>query len=76
MVGFMNDAILRAVTAVSELRGRLAEERGQDLLEYALLSGMIAAALAGVAFIAMNTAIIDMVGDIAACIDFDTTGCG
>jgi Flp pilus assembly pilin Flp len=52
-------------------------ERGQDLLEYALLGGLIAAAI--IAVIALGTmtgAITNMAGAIGDCIDFDSaTSC-
>ena len=78
MVALINNAMLRAVMAVGELRARMAEERGQDLLEYALLGGLIAAALTTVAvFAAYSGALETMAGGIGACIDFDsTTSCG
>jgi Flp pilus assembly pilin Flp len=46
------------------------EERGQDLLEYALLGGLIAAGI--VAVLALMTGNInEMVTNIGKCIDFD-----
>ncbi len=45
MVALINTALLRTTAAVAGLRARLAEERGQDLLEYALLGGLIAIGL-------------------------------
>ena len=69
MVALINNAMLRAVMAVGELRARMAEERGQDLLEYALLGGLIAVALGAGAFL-LNQAVADMFTGIAACIDF------
>jgi Flp pilus assembly pilin Flp len=55
------------------LRGigaRFAGERGQDLIEYALLSGLIAAALAVIFATGLNTAIGSLVDGISACVDF------
>ncbi|MEX0786107.1 MAG: hypothetical protein WD939_05680 [Dehalococcoidia bacterium] len=77
MVAIINEGLWRAMTAMAGLRTRLTEERGQDLLEYAILSGFIAAALAGVLATAIFTDALDgMVGGISACIDFDgTTPC-
>ncbi len=62
------------LTAVSGLRDRMSEERGQDLLEYALLGGLIAAALvaAGV-LIAYTGGVTAMADGIANCIDFDNS---
>ena len=70
MVALINKAMLRAVMAVGELRARLTEDRGQDLLEYALLGGLIAAALGAGAFL-LTPAVIVMFETLAACIDFD-----
>ena len=56
------------------------DERGQDLLEYALLGGLIAAAIIAVATLGVMTgAITGMANGIADCIDFDsslTSQCG
>ncbi len=73
-MAFMNTALLRMMTAVSGLRARFSEERGQDLLEYALLGGLIAAALvaAGV-LIAYTGGVTAMADGIANCIDFDNS---
>ena len=70
MVALINKAMLRAVMAVGELRARMAEERGQDMLEYALISGLVATALAVAAFL-LNDAVFAMFTGIAECIDFD-----
>lgn len=63
---------------VEYIRKRLSIESGQDLLEYALLGGLIAAAI--VAVIALGTmtdAISSMAQGISDCIDFDSTSaCG
>ena len=73
-MALMNTALLRMMTAVSGLRARFSEERGQDLLEYALLGGLIAAALvaAGV-LIAYTGGVTAMADGIANCIDFDNS---
>ena len=75
MVALINTALLRAVTSVNGLRARLSEERGQDLLEYALLGGLIAFAL--LAFGVLFTPFLaTMASGIGACIDFtDSTIC-
>ncbi len=72
----INTALTRVMLAVSGLKTRLTEERGQDLLEYTLLGGLIAAALVAI-FALFGTALLDMGNNIAACIDFDsiTTTC-
>lgn len=74
MVTLINNVLLRAYTAVSTLRHRLAEQRGQDLIEYALLSGLVAASLVA-GFVLFDEAIGDMVAGIGDCINFDGVGC-
>lgn len=49
---------------------RLRSERGQDLLEYAMLGGLIAAAIAVIAVV-FSGAIGDMAAGISKCIDFN-----
>ena len=53
---------------VSHLR----DERGQDLIEYALLGGLIAIALMAAALL-LSPAITGMATGIGRCIDFDST---
>ena len=54
----------------------LRRERGQDLVEYAMLSGLIAAAIVAVGIIVFSTAITSMAGGISSCIDFTaSTAC-
>jgi Flp pilus assembly pilin Flp len=51
-------------------------EKGQDLIEYALLGGLIAAALIAVAALAgLPTAVADMASGIGECIDWDGVDC-
>jgi Flp pilus assembly pilin Flp len=73
MVAIINNALLRAYMGVSNLRARLEEERGQDLIEYAMLGGLVALALiaAASAFL-FTSAIGDMATGIGECIDFDS----
>ena len=69
---YINTALVRVMTAVSGLRSRMSDERGQDLLEYALLGGLIAAAITGaVVIVTMTGALDSMANGIANCIDFD-----
>ena len=68
---YINTALVRMMTAASGLRARMSEERGQDLLEYALLGGLIAAAIVAI-FAIFGTALVDMGTNIAKCIDFDS----
>lgn len=56
------------------LKAKLGSESGQDLLEYALLGGLIAITLMAVAVLAaMSGAVQDMAAGIGNCIDFDST---
>ena len=74
MVEMINTALMRTVMAAGRLRRRLTEERGQDLLEYAMLSGFVAAALAAAFIFAdLGGALESMTSSIAACVDFDST---
>lgn len=58
--------------AISSLLVRIRGERGQDLLEYALLGGLIAAALlAAIGLGLMTGAASSMVQNISDCIDFE-----
>ena len=76
MVAFINTALLRAMTAVASLKARLREERGQDLIEYALLGGLIALAITAAAVVAALTGGLEAMADgIASCIDFVDGGC-
>lgn len=67
---FINETLLRVTVAWDGFRTRLVEERGQDLLEYALLGGLIAAALVALGVI-FSPALATMAGNIGDCIDFD-----
>lgn len=77
-MAFIETSLLRVTAAVAGFRARLADERGQDLLEYALLGGLIAGAITAVAvLVALTGAVTGMAGGIADCIDFDSaTACG
>lgn len=51
-------------------------ERGQDLIEYAMLGGLIALAIIAVGVLAFSDALESMANGIGACIDFDAgTAC-
>lgn len=59
---------------ISWIRMHVGSERGQDLLEYALLGGLIALAITAVAVLAgLTGALTDMADGIGRCIDFDST---
>ena len=76
MVAIINTVLLRVYTAARDLKARLSEERGQDLIEYAMLGGLIAVAIAAVITLAVMTgAISGMVAGIADCIDFSGGPC-
>ena len=61
-----------ATSRVNGLLGRVRGESGQDLIEYALLSSLIAAALIAAAFLTpLSTALAGMADGIGNCIDFD-----
>ncbi len=68
---YINTALVRMMTAVSGLRARMSEERGQDLLEYALLGGLIAVSLMAAALFLAGP-IAGMATGIGECIDFDS----
>ena len=63
-----------ATSRVSGLLGRIRGESGQDLIEYALLSSLIAAAIIAAAFFTpLSDALTDMADGIGNCIDFDNS---
>lgn len=54
----------------------LREERGQDLIEYALFGGLIAIGIIAVGVAAYTGIVNDLVAGISKCVDFDnTTAC-
>ena len=53
-------------------RPHLSRESGQDLIEYALLGGLIALAILG-AFILFGTSLTNMATGIGNCIDFTSS---
>ncbi|MDO8616801.1 MAG: hypothetical protein Q7T33_13860 [Dehalococcoidia bacterium] len=58
------------------LKAHIRSERGQDLIEYALLGGLIAGALLAAAVLTgMTDAVKGMATGIGECIDFDGTDC-
>jgi Flp pilus assembly pilin Flp len=68
-------AFVAMTSFVASFKERLAEERGQDLIEYAMLGGLLAVAIAAVLLTPLKTALTDMATGIGDCIDFDNTGC-
>ena len=74
---YINTALMRVMTAVSGLRARMNEERGQDLLEYALLGGLIASAIVAAAVVGFMTGALEtMTENLANCLTFDPEDCG
>jgi len=61
--------------ALTWLLARARTERGQDLIEYAMLSGLIALAILAVSVLVFRDAITGMVTGIGGCIDFQPGGC-
>jgi Flp pilus assembly pilin Flp len=59
----------------SYIMGLLRREEGQDLIEYALLGGLIAAAILGVSVL-FSEQVDAMIEGIGECIDFDSVACG
>ena len=50
------------------LKGLLSSERGQDMVEYALITVVISVAIVIVAIAALSPAFKEWAGDLAACI--------
>ena len=66
----LNELSLRIYGAITGAIASLKQEEGQDLLEYALLGGLIAAGIVAV-LVLMSGNITEMVTNIGECIDFD-----
>ena len=67
----------KLVVLVLSLKAKLSSERGQDLIEYAMLSGLIAAAIIAVGVLVFSGALTSMATGISDCIDFKaSTVCG
>ena len=74
MIAIINDTLMRAIGAVAGLRAHLADERGQTLMEYAVLAGVIVVFIGGLtAALAATGAMTNMANAIAECVDFDST---
>jgi Flp pilus assembly pilin Flp len=71
-MALINEALLRVYIAAGSLKARLSEERGQDLIEYAMLGGLIALAIAA-SVLFLQDAIADMADGISACVDFNSS---
>ena len=62
----------RIVVWALTLKMRASEERGQDLIEYAMLGGLIALGITAVGLALFSGAIEAMFTGIGNCIDFDS----
>ncbi len=62
-------------TVVTWIQARMVRQDGQDLIEYALLSGLIAFAIIAVGTAALATPLGNMFTGIGNCIDFDGLNC-
>ncbi len=60
---------------ITSLLSRIRSERGQDLIEYAMLGGLIALAIIAVGTLAFTGALNSMAAGIGSCIDFTAGGC-
>lgn len=71
----LNELSIRAYGAVTAVIADIKDalhndERGQDLLEYALIGGLISVAIV-IGWLLFQDAVADMTTAIADCIDFD-----
>ncbi len=61
------------LTVYTWILAHLRRERGQDLIEYAMLSGLIAAALVAVLALGVLSGAVEAMADgVSDCIDFDS----
>ncbi len=60
------------MSAISSVVSKAQRQEGQDLIEYALLGGLIAAAIVG-ALVIWGTSLTNMASNIGNCIDFSNT---
>ena len=71
-MAFIHTASLHVIAVLAGLRARLADERGQDLVEYGLLSGLLGVAIV-TGFLLFPAAITAMTTAITNCISFTST---
>ena len=62
---------LKAFGALSRLPARTAGERGQDLIEYSMLGGILAASIVGIAYLVLTGSLDSMFSGIGNCIDWN-----
>ncbi len=68
-MNLLNTIITKAMLGLRSLK----DERGQDLMEYALLGGFIAVAFVTAALLTpLGSAMQEMTDAIAECVDFDS----
>ena len=68
----MSDLAIRLHIWLSTTLASVKEERGQDLTEYALWTGVIALTLTGIGALAVLSGAVDLLGTgIGNCIDFN-----
>ncbi len=65
----LNEALLRALTGLHELRTRLSDEEGQTLAEYGLIMAVIAVGVVVAAVITFRGAIISAFQGAVNCLD-------
>ena len=65
---FLNEAILRALTGMHELRIRLSDEEGQTLAEYGLIMAVIAVVVVTTAVIFFREAIVSAFNSATGCL--------
>ena len=63
----------KLVVKLLTLKMWLSDDHGQDIMEYAMLSGLIALAIIAVGVAFFSGALESMFGGIGDCIDFDST---
>lgn len=67
---YVKDVFLKVLIGMQELGRRLRSERGQDTLEWAMLSGLVAIAILLVLGV-LTGALNSLMNGIGDCIDFD-----
>ena len=65
---FLNEAILRALTGMQEMRLRLSDEEGQTLAEYGLIMAVIAVVVVTTAVIFFREAIVSAFNSATGCL--------
>ena len=71
----VNNIVLSVMARVSNFVATAKEERGQDLVEYAVLVGFIGVAAAVAFFAFMPDALTTFTDKVGACLAFDGANC-